>query len=83
MKNNVVEMGTVRDLLAALDELRRDVLAGEIRGWGGSVLYGDGREVVYLGGTFRDSAADRARCMLKVSAVRMQRDTPPRRKVAP
>lgn len=72
--NNVVYMGTVRDLLAELDKLRADILAGEIEGWGGSVKYADGREVTYLGGTFRGNSAERAKAMLKVSAVRVQHE---------
>lgn len=68
---NVVYMPAVRDLLVELDKLRADILAGEIEGWGGSVKYADGREVVYLGGTFKRDSAERARAMLKVSAMRV------------
>lgn len=76
-KSNVVWMGAVRDLLAELDKLRADVLAGNARGWGGTVQYADGREVVYLGGTFKESSEDRVRAMLKVSATRMRLEDPP------
>jgi hypothetical protein len=76
-KSNVVWMGSVRDLLVELDKLRSDVLAGGVLGWGGTVMYADGREVVYLGGTFKESSEDRARAMLKVSATRMMREDPP------
>jgi len=72
--NNVVYMGAVRDLLAELDKLRADVLAGAVQGWGGSVLYADGHEVVYLGGTFKEDSASRARAMLRVSAARARQD---------
>jgi hypothetical protein len=72
--SNVVYMREVRDLLAELDKLRADVLAGEAKGWGGSVFYADGREVVYIGGAFKDNAQDRARAMLKVSALRARRE---------
>lgn len=75
--NNVVYMGEVRDLLTELDKLRADILAGDAKGWGGTVLYSDGREVVYIGGSFKDSSIDRARAMLKVSAVRMLREDEP------
>lgn len=74
MKSNVVYMGEVRDLLMELDKLRADVLAGDIRGWGGVVSRTDGREVIYLGGTFKTSSADRARAMLRVSAARVLRE---------
>jgi hypothetical protein len=78
MKNtNVVWMGAVRELLAELDKLRSDVLAGGVQGWGGTVKYSDGREVVYLGGTFQESPEDRVRAMLKVSATRMRLEDPP------
>jgi hypothetical protein len=73
-KTNVVYMGAVRELLTELDRVRADVLAGEVLGWGGSVTYSDGREVVYLGGCFRDDSACAARAMLKVSAVRALND---------
>lgn len=73
--NNVVYMGAVRDLLVELDKLRADVLAGEVQGWGGSVLYADGREVCYLGGTFKEDSASRARAMLRVSAIRARQDS--------
>jgi hypothetical protein len=66
---NVIEMRTVRELLIELDKIRSDVLAGDIQGWGGVVKHRDGQEVVYLGGTFKTSAADRAKAMLKVSAA--------------
>lgn len=75
-KSNVIYMATVRDLLIEWDKVRSDILAGEALGWGGTVQYKD-REVVYLGGSFRESAADRARAMLKVSAARMMREDPP------
>lgn len=68
--NNVVYMESVRDLLSQLEKLRADVLSGQILGWGGSVWFADGREVVYLGGCFRESSASRARAMLRVSAAR-------------
>lgn len=77
--NNVVYMGAVRDLLAELDKLRANVLAGDIQGWGGVVKYADGREVAYLGGTFTTSSTDRARAMLKVSAARMLAEDEPLR----
>jgi hypothetical protein len=69
--NNVVYMGSVRDLLSELDKLRSDILAGEVEGWGGSVKFTDGREVTYLGGTFKGNSAERARAMLRVSAARV------------
>jgi hypothetical protein len=79
MKTNVVYMGAVRELLSELDKLRADVLTGEATGWGGSVFYADGREVVYLGGSIRHNAQDQARAMLKVSAQRVLReDVPPK-----
>lgn len=71
---NVIYMGAVRDLLSELDKLRADILAGEIEGWGGSVKFADGREVVYLGGTFKGDSESRARAMLRVSAMRAMRD---------
>lgn len=74
---NVVYMATVRDLLAELEKLKKDVLAGEVLGWGGSVKYADGREVPYIGGTFRNSAEDQARAMLRVSALRVLSEDPP------
>lgn len=80
-QSNVVYMAAVKDLLIELDKLRSDVLAGEIQGWGGVVRRSDGVEVVYLGGTFKTSSADRARAMLKVSAARVLREEetiPPR-----
>lgn len=81
---NVIYMREVRDLLVELDKLRADVLAGEAKGWGGSVFYGDGREVVYIGGSFEENAQDRARAMLKVSAQRALREDdylpPPKKK---
>lgn len=80
MKTNVIQMGAVRDLLAELDKLRSDVLAGEVLGWGGSVFYADGREVAYLGGSFRHNAKDQARAMLKVSVLRVLREGPPPKK---
>jgi hypothetical protein len=73
-RTNVIEMRAVRDLLAELDKLRSDILAGDVQGWGGVVKHADGQEVVYIGGTFKTSAADRARAMLKVSAVVMRED---------
>lgn len=76
-KTKVVYMADVRDLLVELDKLRADVLAGEVQGWGGTVKFADGREVAYIGGTFKHSTADQARAMLKVSAVRMMREDPP------
>lgn len=75
--SNVVYMGAVRDLLAELDNLRLDVLAGEIQGWGGVVKYAGGKDVVYLGGSFKASSTDRARAMLKVSAARMLAEDEP------
>lgn len=79
MKSNVVQMGTVRELLAQIDRLRAEVLAGDVSGWGGSVLFADGRETVYIGGNFRENAEAQARSMLKVSALRVMReDTPPK-----
>jgi hypothetical protein len=76
-KTNVVYMGVVRELLAELDKLRADVLAGQAKGWGGTVMYADGREVVYIGGTFKESSEDQVRAMLKVSATRMRLEDPP------
>jgi hypothetical protein len=67
-------MTRVRELLTELDRLRSDVLAGEVQGWGGVVKYADGKDVLYIGGTFRISASDRVRAMLKVSAVAMRED---------
>jgi hypothetical protein len=79
MRTNVVYMGAVRELLTELDKLRADVLAGEAIGWGGSVFYADGSEVVYVGGSFRDNGQLQARAMLKVSVLRVLReDTPPK-----
>jgi hypothetical protein len=77
LKTKVVYMAAVKDLLAELEKLRLDILAGEVQGWGGTVQFTDGQEVVYIGGTFRTNAEDRARCMLKVSAVRTIREDPP------
>jgi hypothetical protein len=74
-KSNVVNMATVRELLLQLDQIRADVLAGDIAGWGGMVKHTDGTEVVYLGGTFRYSSADRTRCVLRVSAAVALNDT--------
>jgi hypothetical protein len=68
-RTNVVQMSVVRDLLIELDKLRADVLAGDIQGWGGVVRHSDGRDVIYVGGSFRTSATDRARAMLRVSAA--------------
>jgi hypothetical protein len=80
-ETKVVYMAAVKDLLAELEKLRLDVLAGEVQGWGGTVKFTDGREVAYIGGTFKHSTADQARAMLKVSALRtMMEDTPPKRK---
>jgi hypothetical protein len=76
-KSNVVWMGAVRDLLSELDRLRSEVLAGNVQGWGGTVKFSDGREVVYLGGTYKESSEDRVRAMLKVSATRMKLEDPP------
>jgi hypothetical protein len=69
--NNIVYMASVRELLMELDKLRSDILAGEIEGWGGSVKFTDGREVTYLGGTFKGDSSERAKAMLRVSAVRV------------
>jgi hypothetical protein len=77
LKSKVVYMAAVKDLLAELDKLRGDVLAGKALGWGGAVKYADGREVVYIGGDFRHNAADHTRVMLKVSALRMLQEDPP------
>jgi hypothetical protein len=77
IKTKVVYMAAVKDLLAEWEKIRRDILAGEVQGWGGSIKFTDGEEVVYIGGTFRTNAADRARCMLKVSAVRATREGQP------
>lgn len=71
---SVIFMGAVRELLSELDKLRADVLSGQIEGWGGSVTYADGREVIYLGGSFREDSASSARAMLRVSAERALRD---------
>jgi hypothetical protein len=76
MRSKVVYMAAVKDLLAELEKLRADVLAGDALGWGGTVKFRD-REVVYLGGTFKDSLEDQTRAMLKVSAARMLQEDPP------
>lgn len=68
-RRTVVEMGTVREFLAQLEQLKSELLAGEIQGWGGVVKFADGRDVVYVGGSFRTSTADRTRAMLRVSAA--------------
>jgi hypothetical protein len=79
-ETKVVYMAAVKDLLAELEKLRLDVVRGEVQGWGGAVKFTDGREVAYIGGTFKDSSADQARAMLKVSALRMQAEDPPLRR---
>jgi hypothetical protein len=79
-ETKVVYMAAVKDLLAELEKLRLDVLAGEVQGWGGTVKFTDGREVAYIGGTFKSSTADQARAMLKVSALRMKTEDPPLRR---
>lgn len=68
-KTNVVEMATIRELLGELDKIRADILKGDIQGWGGVVRRTDGKDVVYIGGSFKTSSADRTRAMLRVSAV--------------
>lgn len=73
-RTNVIEMRAVRELLNELDKIRSEVLSGEVQGWGGVVKHANGREVVYVGGSFKTSATDRARAMLKVSAAVMKED---------
>lgn len=80
-RDNVINMESVRELVAQLDALRRDVLAGNVLGWGGTVKFADDREVVYVGGTFHTDTRARTRAMLLVSAQRMlAEDDPPKMK---
>lgn len=73
MKNTkVVHLGQVRDLLAELEVIRQHVLQGNVSGWMGTLRDAEGRDTVYLGGVYKDSAEHRLGAVLKMSAARVQ-----------
>lgn len=73
MKNTkVVHLGAVRDLLTEWEVIRQHILKGKTKGWIGALRDEDGKDTIYVGGTFCDSSPDRLSAVLKMSAARVE-----------
>lgn len=72
-----VDFGLTRELLGQLDSVRAMVLAGNVRGWIGSVLMADGVEVPYASGVFVADKDALLKAAMRHSMARMKDEDPP------
>lgn len=77
MKNKVVQLGVVRDMLAELDKLRAAITSGRVTGFHAALKHVDGEETIYLGGVYRENPEDALRAALRASAARVLAEDPP------
>jgi hypothetical protein len=74
----VVQLGPVRDLRAQWEAVRDAIVQGRVSGFYLTVMDGNGKEAMYVGGNYKADPMAAAGAALKMSAVRMSlEDEPP------
>lgn len=76
-KTKVVDLGTVRDLLAEWERVRSHILAGGIAGFQVAFCGENTNETIFVGGTYKDNPTAALRVALKMSAARVLTEDPP------
>lgn len=63
----VVDMRGVRDLLADWEEVRQRILHGGIKAWAVSVRDDQGREAIYVGGSYKQDPDAACKAAMRMS----------------
>lgn len=74
---NVVNLGQRRDILAIWNEVRTELLAGNVDRFLVTLGSPSGEETVYIGGVFKEDPEAALGAALKMSAIRMMEEDEP------
>lgn len=81
-KTRIVDLGSVKDLLAEWEKVRISILQGRITGFQTTLMDEDQTETVFFGGVYKEDPKLALSAILKTSAAKtIAHDVPPRFKV--
>lgn len=68
---NIINLGSVRDLLPEWMKVRNHITTEKVSGWYAVFRDEDGQETAFVGGVYKDNTSLATAALLKLSAARM------------